>query len=385
MLDLFISAGEVSGDMHAADLMRELNQRDGFSFLGLGGKKMFEAGLKSIVAEDFSVTSTVGFVESTQFIGGKIRALKLSLRVIRERQIKWVILVDNQGFNIPFAKKLKRLDVKVIYYLPPRVSIWGRGNAKKLAKITDLLIPFLPRDEAIYQNAGCEVFFAGNPLLDRVFAVKDKESARQELDLEQDKPVISVFPGSRDQEVRTLTPVFAKVAGYLVREKNCTILLPISHPTYEDEIKKNFGLEVPDQSIRYLKKDPLLAMSAADVNLMASGTATLESVLLKRPPVICYQISALSFWIGKMLVKLQMFGLPNLILERKVFPEHIRGSFREDFLTNSVLKFLNANASEKEQLNLVYDEIRKKLGKLPVAEKVAEKVLEKINGTYPRN
>jgi len=382
MLEIFISAGEISGDQHAADLMRELKKIADFDFFGLGGDRMLSEGLKNIINEDFSVTSTVGFVESARFVSKKLRALKLAEQVIQERNIQWAILVDNQGFNLPLAQKLTDSGVKVIYYLPPRVSIWGKWNAAKLAKSTDLLIPFLPEDDEIYQDAGGKTFFAGNPLLDlTVGKIESKVQAREILGLKESASVVAIFPGSREQEIKTLSPTFAEVAKKLVEQRGCEIIIPISHPQYEDRIKQVFDAKVPAGSLHYITGKSQLAMVASDVNLMSSGTATLESVLLNRPPVICYQISWLSFWIGKILVKAQMFGLPNLILKRKFFPEHIRSSFKTENVLTSVLRFLDSTEMEKKNLSKVYDEIRERLGAPPVVQKVAHRIMESLHGS----
>lgn len=375
---IFISAGEISGDTIAADLIRFMKNIGNYDFYGLGGKNMFEAGLNSITT-DVSTLNTIGFIESiTRFLFKKLKLFRLSLDFIEKENIKTLIVVDNQGFSIPLGKKARAKGVKVIYYVPPRVSIWGEWNAPKIPKIADILITFLRDDVAIYKQFTNNVKFFGNPIVDRITNFKLDEGFYSKHNLDKNKPIVSILPGSRYQEVEKFLGTMLEAARILIEEHDYQILLPISHDDFIDTIKKKIQHANLSDKITLIQGESYEAMNVSIVNIMASGTATLESALFRKPPIICYKISPISFFIGKRLVPKQMIGLPNILLDKVVFPELLQKDFNPQTIVEKVLAFVNMSKTERTKLNKKYDAIAKKVGSSPVVQKVAKYIISKI-------
>jgi lipid-A-disaccharide synthase len=377
---IFMAAGEVSGDIHAADLMKAMLKLDpALRFAGLGGKKMEAAGLKSI-AGDVSMYSTVGFVDFVRFLFKKISLLFKAINYLKanREKLQSVILVDDQGFNLPLAKSAKKLGLQTIYYFPPHVSIWVEAQTKKTVERIDYLVVPNKTDYEIFLKSTDNVFFCGNPLLDKIGEFKPEKDFFKKYGLDKKKKIVSILPGSRYQELETLLPVMLDAADVLIKEHSVQVLLSISHPVFKDfiiaELKKRrlFGkIKIVSGSYD--------VMNAADVNILASGTATLESVMFHKPPVICYQISPITYWIAKKVVIAGMIGLPNIILKKKVFPELLQKECNPERIIQETLKFLNLSSADKKLLLSYYAAIKNELGTPPVLSKTAKYVLGKIN------
>ncbi len=375
---IFVSAGEVSGDIHAADLMQKLKKYNpAIRFVGLGGKNMISAGLNSI-AEDVSTLSTMGLTAPLRFYFKKYNLYKTALKYLKTNKITALIMVDNQGFNIPLAKAAKKLNIFTIYYFPPHVSIWGKWNAPILAKNTDLIIAPFHHDYLVYKQYTGKVFFFGHPLLDKITGTKKPQSIYKKYGLDPKKKIVSIMPGSRYQELETLLQPMLDASRILIENHHIQIILPVSHKDFEPYIIKKLKENKLIKKIKIIKNDSYSAMRIADVNILASGTASLESVLLKKPPVICYKISASSFFIGKLLVKNKMIGLPNIILNKKIFPELLQKGCSAENMVKEALSFIYPDKAKKSKLSTYYNEIKKKLGERPVISKAAELIYKRI-------
>ncbi len=372
----FIAAGEVSGDIHAADLMRRIKgKKPDISFTGMGGQNMIKAGLNSIDS-DITYYGTIGLSDSLRFYNKNNQLYKKSIEYLKRNPVTAAILVDNQGLNIPRAKFLKKKGIKCFYYFPPHVSIWGRWYAPLLAKNVDyLIVPHFP-DYLVYREYTKNVLYSGNPILDKVYDFKISKDFFDNNGLVRDKKIVAIMPGSRFQEVETLLPPFLEASEILINRYDIQIILPVSHPIYEDYIinKINeFGLS---GKIKLIREDSYSAMSVSDVVILSSGTASLESVLFGKPPVICYKVSSLSFFIGKMLVKSDVIGLPNIILNKKVFPELLQKDCNSGNIIRETLSFLNLTGQKKLEFESYYAKIKTSLGERPVVDKVADFILK---------
>jgi lipid-A-disaccharide synthase len=377
---IFISAGEVSGDIHAAFLITKMKELDpSIRFEGLGGPKMISAGMKSINNADVSIMSTMGWVEAIRFYRKKSIILNSSIKYLRENNIKILLLVDNQGFNIPFAKKAFKIGVKCIYYFPPQVSIWGRWNAAALARFIDLIISPFYNDYLIYREKGGNAVFSGHPLLDITGEPFTSKGLYERYKLDKSRKIVSIMPGSRHQEIETLTDPMLQAAKILIEKYGISAVLPVSHAEFEAFIKeriKSCGLE---KSITLIRNDSYNAMRMSDVNILASGTASLESALFRKPPVICYKISPVSFLIGKFLISVKMIGLPNILLGRKYFPELLQRKCNAGNIVKETLSLLYPDEIKKKEMAGCFDDIRKSLGEENVIERVARIITERIS------
>lgn len=378
---VFISAGEISGDILAAELMTAMKRIAPVDFYGLGGIRMTEAGMTPIT-DDASILSTTGFVESVRYYYfKKLSNLKKAANFVLSEGIKNLIVVDNQGLSIPLAKKLKPHGVKVFYYVAPHVSIWGDWNAPKIAKIFDGMVTTLRADEEVYKRFTDKVFYAGNPVVDKIAAFTPAKDYLARHGLDPARPVFGLFPGSRRQEIDTLLSTMLDAAKLLIERRGAQIILPVSHPSYEQKIRAAIAAKGLDGKIVVTNGGAYDAMNAASVNIMASGTATLESVLFGKPPIICYKIAALTFMIGKAFVKKKMIGLPNILLDRVVFPELLQKEFNAERIASEVETWdlrTKDDSRERSEWDETFAEVRDIAGKPPVVASAAEYICERL-------
>lgn len=374
---IFISAGEISGDNHASELMKNFQMLQSVEFYGLGGPAMKAAGLMGI-QEDTSTLNTIGHLESLRFIRRKINHLKLSLEIIKKFEIQNIILVDNQGFNLILGKKAREMGLQVFYYIPPQVSVWGAWNAAKVAGIAHHILPFLHSDMEIYTDKGAHLFYPGNPVIDKISEFSPKPDFLCDYGFNKNKTVISLFPGSRFQELNTLLDVFLKAAKILIEEHDCQILLSVAHPDFKPLIDKGLSKYDLQSKIGLVEQNALQAIYHSQVNIMASGTATLESALLGRWPLICYKISAISYAIGKKLVTKQMIGLPNILLDNKYFPELLQKDLNPSRLVEETLQQINRSADDVNLQQQTYQQLRQLCGKPGVAQRAAEYIMRNL-------
>lgn len=377
---IFISAGEISGDHHAAELMKALKKIGDFEFYGLGGSKMIAEGLIPLRG-DTSTLNTVGFVESFRFIARKLRLLKHSIDLITQKEIQNVILVDNQGFSLPLGKAAREKGSKVFYYIPPRVSVWGAWNAKKVAAVSDYILPFLASDEPIYRKEKTPIFYAGNPVSDKIAQFEFDPSFYEKFHLDQKQKTVALFPGSRHQEISALLPVLMKSAALLKNSGVKQFLLPVSHEKFlktiqsavlKSGLKEEVRILLPEENAAYS------AMAASDLCLMASGTATLESTLLGTPPLILYKISPVSFAIGKRLVTNRMIGLPNILMGKAKIPEILQKDCNPKFISKVALEKLAQDEKNSVQWKKIRSAVQNGVGKSGSVARAANYIAEKL-------
>ncbi len=377
---LFFSAGEISGDIHAANLIKELKKLDNsIQFIGNGGKHMINAGLNPINIENVTY-STVGLTDSLKFLNIQQKILKNTLNFLEKNHIDAVILVDHQGFNIPLAKFCKKNNIPNYYYFPPHVSIWGKWNAPKLANLVNgLFIPFY-EDYLVYLKYTKNAFYYGHPLVEYIENFNKKDNNILEID--KTKKIIGIFPGSRFQEIENLTPTMLKAAKLIAEKYKVQFFISVAHPDFKEKIK-NYLTEVQLKDIKIVDNMAYDIMKVSDLIIASSGTTTLECAIFEKPVIICYKISPLSFFIGKLLVKDKMIGLPNIIMKEKFLPELLQNDCNEYKIFEESIKFLenpeNENFINKCKL------LKEKLGKPPIVEKIARHILKEIYGKNPCN
>lgn len=384
--EIFVSAGEVSGDIHGADLVQELKKNHpDIRFTGLGGKKMQAAGLK-LLGHDVSHWSTIGFLDSLRFYSEKKRLYQGALRYLQQKRPAGIVLIDNQGFNIPLAAAAKKIGIKTIYYFPPHVSIWGEWEAPRLCLSADLILVPMRADYEVYEKyrnkllskKPAEVVFTGNPLLDKIAAFQPDPDFLTKQGLDKSKKTVGLFPGSRYQEVETLLEPMLEAARHLIEERGLQVLVSLSHDAFEERVKEALEKTGLKDQIVLVKNNAYGVMHASDALILASGTATLEAALFQKPPIICYKISTTSYYIIKMLVKKKIIGLPNILLGRKVFPELLQKECRAELMVNQVYRFLDMDKPGQISLAQDFDKIRESLGAPPVVAKVAERIRKEL-------
>lgn len=373
---IFFSAGEVSGDYQGSLVLKELSKNKELFCYGIGGKKMQAEGFHLIF--DVTTLNTIGLIEGLRYYF-KIRqqVYKKIIAFLDENPPDVAVLIDNQGFNIPLAKKLRKHNTTVLYYFPPPVSIWHENLTKKLKNIIDgFIVPFYD-DYLLYKENGCTAFFSGHPLLDTVKRTKPISDVRQELKLQPGQKLIGLLPGSRQQEIYKFLPVMLDAARRLSKEIDIQYLLPVAGDYYLSFIKQCIS-DYPDLPITLLEELNYDKLGACDLHIMSSGTATLESALLGVPMIILYKIHPITFFIAKQLVQTEHVGLPNILHKTEVAPELLQKDMNSENIYEQALSYLKDNYKWKQTSDLL-NTTKNMLGEEGVLSRVAEYIMRQFD------
>lgn len=379
-------AGETSGDQHAAAVVRALGRRA--DCYGLGGPAMQKAGLR--LDMDLASRSVIGFVEVLRHVSYFRRAFKLAERLLLEDRPDLLCLVDYPGFNLRLARKAKALGIPVAYYISPQVWAWKRGRVATMKTLLRKMLVTFPFEKPIYDQAGLDCALVGNPLLDAIPAslhhrgpgepsASRQARLRQALGWRGQGPWIGLLPGSREQEVRWLLPVMLASARRLAvghPERRFIVIKPPSAPAaWYDALKAARAEGLPVKSFEGRSEaHAYQARAALDLALVASGTATLETALLGTPFCILYRVNALTFAIGKRLVKIHSIGLANVVAGRRVVPEFLQSELEPSAIAACAEGLLTDLKQRREQRRDLAPGLRS-LGKPGVAARVARELL----------
>ena len=325
---ILLSAGEVSGDVAGSRLVRALRaRRSDLAFFGLGGPRMAEAGVELL--RSTNALGTVGISESFRVVPGLVRAFASLRRRVVDSPPDAAVLIANDVFHVVLGRWLRARGVPTLSYFPPQVWIW-RSLARVFAPSFDEILTSFPDEERVWRAAGASTTFVGHYLGDalRPATEEERRRAREALGLPAG-PLVAVLPGSRELEVRRLTPVLLDAARILhERDGRVRFLLPVADPAFAPRIEAEVarrGLE----GVLGTTASSHDALRAADLAILASGTASLESALIGTPMVIAYRLAALTMGVVRSAIALGLIdsdtvGLPNLVLGRRAIPEHIQ-------------------------------------------------------------
>ena len=361
---IYISAGEPSGDAHAAAVVSALKRRAPAARVeALGGPALEAAG--AVVLDRMERFSVVGFVEALWKIPAHFRLLGRARDAFRAGRYDLVILVDYPGYHLRAAAAAHAAGIPVLYYIAPQMWAWAPWRVRRLAAVRRLAV-ILPFEERFFRDHGVAVTFVGHPLRDRPPPPR-REDARRVLGLDPSRPVLGLFPGSRAQEVSRLWEVFRAAAGRIVAAR----------PEVQMVVAATPRARYPGAgAIRIHMGDPTTVFAAADAGLCKSGTTTLEAALADVPMAIAYRLNPVSFAIAIRMLRVSHVGLVNLIAGRQVCPEFLQGAVTPAALVDAVLPLLDptsdATRRQREGLALV----RERLGPPGAAERVAALALE---------
>ena len=316
---VLISAGEASGDYYAALLLDELRRRwPETDFFGCAGAQLRANGLRPIIhAEDLAV---VGITEVVGHLPRIWRRYRELLAAARREKPDLAILTDAPDFHFRVAKKLKKLGIPVVYLVAPQVWAWREHRVKTMRRIIDRLLCIFPFEEAYFRERGVPVTYIGHPLAGRVRATLSRAEFFKKHNLPRDRPLVTVLPGSRRSEVLRHVPALVRAAELLSQNRDLTFILPAS-PQCGAAF---FDTPLAGSLIRAIEGDAWDAMAYCDLALAASGTVTVEAALLGAPMVTFYKVTALTYAIGKPLVKVPFYSMVNLIAGRRIVPELIQ-------------------------------------------------------------
>lgn len=365
---VMIVAGEASGDLHGSYLVRAMKEiAPSISFYGIGGKKMRQEGVMLLAdAAELAVMGLVEVFSRLKFILGLLGKLKRSLETERPDLL---ILIDYPGFNLPLAEAAKKKGIKVFYYISPKVWAWRKGRIKTIRRVVDQMALILPFEEELYRKAGVNATFVGHPLLDEIKVEKTVEEIRADLNLEAGGITVALLPGSREGEVQRLLPEMVQAAKILAhRFPAIQFVLPVAHTLPPDLISGI--LAQSGISVRLVTGMTYEALAISDAAIVASGTATLETALLVKPMVIVYKVSPLTYFLGKMVVRVKHMGLANIIAGRTIIPELMQKDFSAGRVADEIALILE-NHNIRDQMIKDLLDVRTRLGESGASRRAA--------------
>ncbi len=338
-VSLLIVAGEVSGDHHGAALVRALAEyMPRAQVYGVGGAHMRAAQVETLF--DIETLNAIGAIEIGTKIPQSLRMARRLLREARRRGTQVAVLIDSPGFNLPFAYLAKRAGLRVVYYVSPQIWAWRQGRVKKIARRVDLMLTLFPFEVPFYTAAGVKALYVGHPLVDRLCALPTAEQAAHDLGLDPARPTIAVLPGSRRQEIRRLlAPMLEALAVMQQQAPVLQAVLPLAPTIEAQEVAPQLsGVTVP---VTVVQGHSLEALRAAQVALVASGTATLEAGLIGTPMVVMYKVHVITAMLARLLIRVPYISLTNIVADKPIVPELVQRQVRPHTIATLALRYLN--------------------------------------------
>ncbi len=373
-IPLLLSAGEASGDMYAARLATALKQRLNVAIFGMGGPQMRAAGVEIIT--DYSEVSVVGITEVLKRLPSLFRAMRRLVDEAERRRPPLAILTDFPGFHLRLARKLRPKGIRNVYYICPQFWAWRPWRVNLVRRRFAQALCIFPFEEKFYADAGVPVKFIGHPLVGNVTATLTRELFCKKYGLEQGGTIISILPGSRRGEIAHHVPVLVEALAE-IRKK-----LPVP-PQIVVAVAP--GLDVPrlesrfpaEWHVRFLKGETYNALAAADLAIVSSGTATVETALLGKPMIVVYRLSPLTAKLARPLVRTKFFGMVNLIAGREVVPELIQHNFTPQRVAAEAELLLSSSQEGKNRVEKMargLEEVRRLLGPPGAVERAADEI-----------
>jgi lipid-A-disaccharide synthase len=370
-----IITGEVSGDLIGASLIMELKSlKPGLRVTGIGGDKMKSIGMDLIYHTD--QMSFLGFVEVVKHLPFIRKVQKKLIDVIKKEEINCVVLIDYPGFNLSIAKKLKPLGVKIIYYVSPQLWAWAKGRVNKVRKLVDKMLVVFPFEVEFYKNENVNVDYVGHPLVERINQYKflSRDDFFTKFNLDKQKEILLVMPGSRKQEVKTIFPEIIIAADRLAQQFNLQVVVARSKNINEKYLRQNINSE----KFIIIDAHNYELMKYSHFGIIKSGTSTLEAGYFALPMIVVYKTNPLTYIIGKQLVKLDRIGMVNILLDEMVVPELIQNEAKSENIFNTASKILSDDKTY-EKMKHKLDSVKEKLGGDGASQKAARTILEIMN------
>ncbi|MEI6705499.1 MAG: lipid-A-disaccharide synthase [Methylococcales bacterium] len=375
MTTILFSAGESSGDQHAANLFLEIKKyQPDIIGIGMGGAKMAQAGID--IRYDSGAIGVIGVVEVLKHYGEIRRALNLMKAVIKTERPDLLVCVDYKEFNFKLAKFAKQQGIKVLFYVGPQVWAWRAGRVKAYGKVIDMMAVIFPFEVPYYEAENVPVRYVGHPSVDKVHSQHSKADDMARFALDENKRVVGLLAGSRANEIKRLLPVMLAAASLLhKRFPDCQFILPQAD-SIADELLAEYLSDAPVQ-VTVIKQQPYDVIQCCDAVMTSSGTATLEIALLTVPMVICYKLSPLTYWLGRLLVKTPFIGLPNIVAGRSIVQEFIQHEATAESLATEMARILTDENYRDTMLDNLRD-VKRRLGQGGGSKNMAVLALEML-------
>ncbi len=372
---IMIIAGEDSGDLHGSALITELkNINSALQIHGIGGQKMIDAGMTP--QYHIKDMAFLGFAEVIKHIPFIKKVQKDLLNVVKTQNIKEVVLIDYPGFNLSLAKKLRKLNTKIIYYISPQVWAWGKSRLQKMKQLIDLMIVVFPFEKELYKKAGVKVEYVGHPLIEQIksYNYLSKEELYNKFGLEKGKDLLLLMPGSRKQEIGRIFPETIKAAVRLSAELNLQTVVACSANIDEDIFYKLTN----EKNFAIIKEHTYDLLKYTKFGIIKSGTSTLEAGLFGFPFVVVYSTSALTYFIGKKLIEIDSISMTNIVLGEKIIPELIQSDMNAEKIF-STAKSILTNPAKYEEIKSKLENLKTKLGSVGASKRAAELIYAELN------
>jgi len=377
--NVLVIAGEASGDLHGASLIRELKNLDSsLKIFGIGGDKMKAEGMELIYHID--KMAFLGFVEVIKHLPFIKKVQRDLIAEVKKRKVSEVVLIDYPGFNLSIAKKLKKLEpelkLELIYYITPQVWAWGKGRVYKIRELFKKVLVVFPFEEKFFKEKNVNAEFVGHPLIQEIdnYNFVSRNLLDNKFDLDPAKEILLILPGSRKQEVKSIFPEAVNAASKLADEFDMQIVVACSSNLDE----KVFDELTDHKNFKVIKDHTYDLLKHAKFGIVKSGTSTLEAGLLEHPMVIIYKTSWLTYTIGKSLVKIKNIGMANIVLDEQIVPELIQKEANAERIYDEAKNIL----SDEDMLNnikLRLSRIKKVLGDKDAPKNAAKIIYSLIN------
>jgi len=336
---VLFSAGESSGDQHAAHMFQEMRLLyPDIRGIAMGGSKMRQAEID--IRFDSSAIGVIGLVEVLKHYGEIRQALKIMKNIVAEEKPDLLVCVDYKEFNLKLAQFAKRHGVKVLFYVSPQVWAWRPGRVVTYGKAIDMMAVIFPFETHYYETKNVPVRYVGHPSVDKVHPLRGKDADMALFGLDAGRPVVGILPGSRGNEIKRMLPVMLQ-AAMLLAQRNPKLQFVLPQADSVSDLTLQAHLDVCPLSIKVVKQQAYDAIQCCDAIMTTSGTASLEIALLGVPMLIAYRLSPLTYWLGRLLVKIPFIGLPNIVAGRAVAKELIQDDVTAENLAAEILHLLD--------------------------------------------
>jgi lipid-A-disaccharide synthase len=370
-----IITGEVSGDLIGASLIRELKSlMPDLKITGIGGDKMKSVGMDLIYHTN--QMAFLGFVEVVKHLPFIRKVQKNLIEVIKKEKISCVVLIDYPGFNLSIAKKIKPLGVKIIYYVSPQLWAWAKGRVDKVRRLVDKMLVVFPFEVDFYKKENVRAEYVGHPLVERINQYKflSRDEFFSKFNLDRQKEILLVMPGSRKQEVKEIFHEVITAANKLAADFDLQVVVArsknISEKYFQQDSSSVKFITIEDHNYELMKY--------SHFGIIKSGTSTLEAGFFALPMIVVYKTSSLTYIIGKQLIKLDRIGMVNILLDEMVVPELIQSEANATNIFEKAAKILSDNQAY-ENVKIKLGNVKEKLGSDGASLKAAKSILEILN------
>ena len=380
---IFISTGEVSGDLQGSLLITALKKQATtagleLEIVALGGDKMAAAGA-TLIGNTTSIGS-VGILEALPFILPTLKIQRQAITFLQENPPDLVVFIDYMGGNLPMGKYIRRHmpNVPTVYYIAPQVWVtsFGEKDTQQVISISDKILAIFPEEARYFQNKGANATWVGHPLIDRMQSFPSRKAAREKLGVADDVSCVALIPASRIQEVKLLVPIIFEAARKIQDKRpEVHFWIPLSLEIYREEIEKQIQKYQLRATLVSNQQKEVLA--AADLAITKSGTVNLELGLLNIPQVVLYRLNSFTYWVAKNILKIKYSyaSTPNLLVMRDIVPEFIQETATSENIVEAAMEFL-LNEQRQQKMQADYKEMQQFVGEIGVCKRAAEEILQ---------